>query len=132
MNNQDVGIRNSFRFIGQVASKTINPRTTQKGIVCNFLIAIPIGKNNWNYFPIVCYGKKVVELASQFCEYKNIIAVNGWVGSISYFNRELGTNQIRVVFYATDIMLLGKKAKRKFSDKDFSTLIGLYKLEDEE
>lgn len=130
MNNHDVGIRNSFRFIGEVASKSINPMETNKGIVCNFILAIPVGKNKWTYVPISCSGKKIVRLASQFCEYRNVIAVNGWVGSLEYFNRELGTTQIRNVFYATDILLLGKKPKRKFSDKNFSTLVGLYTLDD--
>jgi len=124
---EDVGIKNSFRFIGEVISKSCNPYKTDNGMnVCMFLLSISNRGTN-TIIPIFAIKGKA-ELASQFCINGNIVAVNGYITSKEIPNGD--TTQLRVMFLATDILLLGKSKKRNIDERKFSDLIGLYSLEE--
>ena len=124
---EDVGIRNSFRFIGEVISESCNPYRTNNGMnICMFLLSISNRTTN-TIIPIYAIKGKA-ELASQFCVSGNIVAVNGYITSKEIPNGD--ATQLRIMFLATDILLLGKTRKRRIDERKFSDLIGLYSLDD--
>ena len=121
-------VNNEFRFIGVVVGESKVTTLGNGAYVINFVMKISNLKT-YTYVPIATYGKTAI-VASQVCSNGNLISVSGKVMSKDYFNTELGSSQIRIMFIAKEIMLLSKVKRKTIAEKSYSELIGLYSLDD--
>ena len=122
-----MAILNQFNFIGRCYGDCYVTRTKAGNLRVQFMLITKdsFNKKGINYIPCMCY-KEIAEQATLFCRDNNVVAVEGQVCSNEFFDKQKGTQYMKVVFIVTSMMLITKARKKSLSERKFCDIVELY------